>query len=119
MIYHSVIKHLPNVLVETRFLNTHTQVLSFNIWILCASGAEDLDEPHKVSAIQWKMAECLMQLLKRNRPDPNLMFARIMTTFCHMRYLTLDLYEWIKTRPFHHFTQLGCYPLLVEWFSTV
>ncbi|XP_025088100.1 retinoic acid receptor beta-like isoform X1 [Pomacea canaliculata] len=98
---------------------SHEEMILFKAVVAVTSGAEDLDEPHKVSAIQWKMAECLMQLLKRNRPDPNLMFARIMTTFCHMRYLTLDLYEWIKTRPFHHFTQLGCYPLLVEWFSTV
>jgi len=76
-----------------------------------------VDEPEKVSAVQWKMALCLQWLLKQNRCDANRAFARIMSGVCHIRELCVEFYEWVKTKPFVHYSQIQDNALLAEWFS--
>ena len=76
-----------------------------------------MDEPEKVSAVQWKMALCLQWLLRQKRCDANRAFARIMSGMCHIRELCVEFYEWVKTKPFVHYSQIQDNALLAEWFS--
>lgn len=85
--------------------------------MLSFPGNEDVDEPEKVSAIQWKLAQCLLWLLKQNRPDPNLTFARIISTFYSIRLLTAGIYDWLKTKPFNNYPAFKDNAFLMEWFS--
>ncbi|KAK7485693.1 hypothetical protein BaRGS_00022994, partial [Batillaria attramentaria] len=85
--------------------------------VIVTCGHDDLDEPEKASDIQWKLTQCLLWLLKQNRPDPHLTFARIINALCQIRTFSSECYEWIKTKPFAHYSQFKDNALLVEWFS--
>ena len=84
-----------------------------------SAGNEDVDEPEKVSASQWKLALCLRWLLKQNRHDGDRAFARCISGLCHIRVLTAEFYEWLKTQPFKHYSQIQDNALLAEWFSNI
>ena len=94
--------------------------LTLLMWrsVVVFAGNDDVDEPEKVSAIQWKITQCLLWLLKENkRPSPNLFFANIISAFLRMKVLANSFYEWVKSKPFEHYTQFKNNELLAEWFS--
>ncbi|XP_076471136.1 uncharacterized protein LOC143301023 [Babylonia areolata] len=87
--------------------------------MLFTLGQEDVDDPQTVSALQWRMAQCLVWLLKDNgRPHPSRFFAHIIAAFCHMKELNKVFYDWVKSEPFAHYAQFKNNRLLAEWFSS-
>ena len=91
------------------------EVTSSRTWSL--AGKEDVDEPDKVSDLQWTMAQCLRWLLRSGRPDPDLHFASIIGVFLSMKTYACSYYEWMNNRPFAHYSQFEKNELLAEWFS--
>jgi hypothetical protein len=77
-----------------------------------------VDEPEKISTIQWKMMQCLRWLLHKNqRLNPDLTLASIVDAFTRIQVFADTFYEWMKGKPFEHYTQFRNNLLLAEWFS--
>ncbi|KAL8559362.1 hypothetical protein ACOMHN_045082 [Nucella lapillus] len=90
----------------------------FKCVVLFTVGKDDVEEPERVSAMQWKMVQCLRWLLTQNkRPRPDIVFARIIAVFGRLREFATIFYEWLKSKPFAHYAQFKQNELLAEWFS--
>lgn len=97
---------------------TKEERILFKCVVLFTVGRDDVEEPDRVSAMQWKMTQCLRWLLKQNkRPHPDIVFARIIAVFGRLREFAMIFYEWLKSKPFAHYAQFKQNELLAEWFS--
>ncbi|XP_076450737.1 uncharacterized protein LOC143286817 isoform X2 [Babylonia areolata] len=126
--FHEMAKILDTHTVLQRFDCAHTirklglsrdEAVLLQSLLVVTVGEEDMEESDKVSIIQWRIAQCLLWLLRQNRPDPNRMFAHIISKMCYIRELSVGFYTWLKSNPVHLFKPLQENALMAEWFSSV
>lgn len=92
--------------------------LFFMATLFCVSGRGDILDWKGVSALQWKLARCLLWTFRRNRGQAgDRMFARTMLAFCRVRELCVEFYQWIDSNPFDNYDQFRNNGFLAEWFS--